>query len=558
MFSLLLKLAFTGTDAFANEFSGQVTQENSPLSDVTLYLFDVNQQYRESKSDAQGNFEFTNLPEGPVRLLAVPNIESDAIPVFYPNTADYCSAERLTVPSQPPITLNLQTGETLETTLFLDNTPVEGALLKVSPDSGWTRGGFSDENGTVNVGGLPPNKVISVEIEGTDFPTQWMTDSGMTYDNREAVWLDIEDLDNTPIDLYEGIEIRGLVHNGPTPISNATISIYSNSQIQSAVSDEDGLYSVRGLPPGEVLSWMSAEGYANTYSPSDDRPIYFEPVLSEGVTYDLLDIDAPFESTISITLLDANTEEPIEGASILLYNDTKTVGRGEPVDQTGTAMVYGLHGGQYTATIFAENDGYYNGDVEDALGEPLWIEVDPESDTEIVVYWEPRDNALLHIVDDIGNPISGILTVLQHNTTDDYQREYSDSDGYALVYGLQSGKWDVLLSHTPVCPNDMGYIIPEPITLNIPLTDTVEITLLRDHDQDGMPTSWEEEWGLDPYQDDANEDPDEDGLSNLQEYQLGSQPTTFDSPSECGCQDSKSAVLWIVPLFWFRRRTTRG
>ena len=111
MFSLFLNLIFAGTDALANELSGQITQENNPLSDVTLYLFDVNQQYRESKSNAQGNFEFTNLPEGPVRLLAIPNTDSDAIPVFYPNTADYCSAERLMVPNQPPVALNLQTGD---------------------------------------------------------------------------------------------------------------------------------------------------------------------------------------------------------------------------------------------------------------------------------------------------------------------------------------------------------------------------------------------------------------------------------------------------------------
>jgi len=556
VYSLLFQ--FLCIDAFANEFSGQVTQDDIPLSNVTLYLFDVNQQYRETQSDSQGNFAFTNLPEGPVRLLAVPAIESDAIPVFYPNTADYCTAERLQIPTVDDfIALDLETGDVFESTLMLNNTPVEGALLKVSPDSGWTRGGFSDENGVVTVGGLPQNKALSIEIEGTDIPTQWMTNTGMTYDSREAAWLDITDVDDNIIDLYEGIEIGGLIHSGPTPIPNANISIYSNSQIQSAVSDDNGLYSVRGLPPGEVLSWMSAEGYANTYSPSDDRPLYFEPVISEGMVYDLLDIDVPLESTFTITLLDANTEEPIQGASILLYNDTKTVGRGEPVDETGTATVYGLHAGQYTVTIFAENDGYYNGDVEDVLGEPLWIEVETESDTEIIVYWEPRDNALLRIVDDLGSPISSVLTLLQHTTTEDYQREYSDSDGYALMYGLQSGTWDILISHTPVCPNDMGYIIPASQSISIPTTETVDIILLRDHDQDGMPTSWEEEWGLDPYQDDANEDPDEDGLSNLQEYQLGSQPTTFDSPSECGCQDSKSALLWIGPLLWVRRRTNR-
>ena len=86
---------------------------------------------------------------------------------------------------------------------------------------------------------------------------------------------------------------------------------------------------------------MSADGYANTYSPTDDRPTTFIPVDTEGMVYDLLDMNAPLESTISVTLLDALTDEPIQGASVLLYNDTRTVGRGEPVN--GTATIRGLH-----------------------------------------------------------------------------------------------------------------------------------------------------------------------------------------------------------------------
>ena len=45
-----------------------------------------------------------------------------------------------------------------------------------------------------------------------------------------------------------------------------------------------------------------------------------------------------------------------------------------------------------------------------------------------------------------------------------------------------------------------------------------------DDDNDGMPDTWELLYGLDPLKDDAAADPDGDGVSNINEYNLGSEP----------------------------------
>jgi hypothetical protein len=51
-----------------------------------------------------------------------------------------------------------------------------------------------------------------------------------------------------------------------------------------------------------------------------------------------------------------------------------------------------------------------------------------------------------------------------------------------------------------------------------------------DDDGDGMPSYWERLHGLNPNDpSDANDDPDKDGLTNLQEYQHGSDPWNFDT-----------------------------
>jgi len=63
----------------------------------------------------------------------------------------------------------------------------------------------------------------------------------------------------------------------------------------------------------------------------------------------------------------------------------------------------------------------------------------------------------------------------------------------------------------------------------------------QDSDDDGLPDSWEELYGLnisDP--EDASEDIDNDKLSNLQEYKLGTDPTNYDTDGD-GYSDKEDA-----------------
>ena len=50
-----------------------------------------------------------------------------------------------------------------------------------------------------------------------------------------------------------------------------------------------------------------------------------------------------------------------------------------------------------------------------------------------------------------------------------------------------------------------------------------------DDDNDGMPDTWELTYGLDPLKDDAADDPDGDGDSNIDEYNFGSEPNYNES-----------------------------
>ena|GEM_PF-2969450 len=61
---------------------------------------------------------------------------------------------------------------------------------------------------------------------------------------------------------------------------------------------------------------------------------------------------------------------------------------------------------------------------------------------------------------------------------------------------------------------------------------TWTVTIRSDNDSDDMPNAWERTYGLDPNVNDAGQDPDDDRLTNLQEYQHGCNPTNPDTDGD--------------------------
>jgi len=81
---------------------------------------------------------------------------------------------------------------------------------------------------------------------------------------------------------------------------------------------------------------------------------------------------------------------------------------------------------------------------------------------------------------------------------------------------------------------------------------------LEDIDNDGMPNSWEEKYGLDPLDPfDANKDKDGDGYSNFKEYEIGTNPERdiFTQNVAYRLKDNivylaGSAILFLIILFF--------
>ncbi len=124
----------------------------------------------------------------------------------------------------------------------------------------------------------------------------------------------------------------------------------------------------------------------------------------------------------------------------------------------------------------------------------------------------------------------------------------NDTDDDGLLDGIEAASCtDPLVNGD--ADNDGLSDITEDVNLN-GVVDTGETDPCdADTDEDGMPDGWETTYGFDPTSDlDADEDLDSDGLTNLEEYNLGTLPNTNSddlfvvNPGSAVCTDCYSSI----------------
>ena len=123
-------------------------------------------------------------------------------------------------------------------------------------------------------------------------------------------------------------------------------------------------------------------------------------------------------------------------------------------------------------------------------------------------------------------------------------------DNYRLALG--SPCIDALPIATPAPGNDLDSV-PRPLDGDANGEAKADIGAFEyvyasaDTDGDGMPDEWELLHGLAPLTDDAAEDPDDDGLTNLQEYQQNTNPRLWDTDGD-DQSDWVEAIAGTDPL----------
>lgn len=83
--------------------------------------------------------------------------------------------------------------------------------------------------------------------------------------------------------------------------------------------------------------------------------------------------------------------------------------------------------------------------------------------------------------------------------------------------------------------------------------DGIPDTLDPDDDNDGMPDVWENQYGLNPFSNDASGDIDNDGVTNLEEYQAGTNPKAADgnqAPAQPTVTSPANGETGLDPSLW--------
>ncbi len=116
----------------------------------------------------------------------------------------------------------------------------------------------------------------------------------------------------------------------------------------------------------------------------------------------------------------------------------------------------------------------------------------------------------------------------------------TDPEGTNLTYswildgtpiGTDSNRFVLTTDWGDAGTHQLGVTVSDGLWSNV--CATWNITVLDDNDSDGMPNSWERTYQLDPWNPtDAGDDPDTDRLSNLSEYQNGTNPHSADSDGD--------------------------
>ena len=527
----------------------------APVAAAEVVAYDLTLGAVRSTTDDAGRFSIA-VEGGRWRVRAIPPDGHPAAEGWFPGASTLCAAT-LVDPSDEaswalPVGFAL-TGQVVDPAgrgvagLTVSAEPIDTTELEV-------RHAITDADGRFAVTGLtatPTGWQHRLALSGDGWPEQYL---GAPYDVDAATAFDMQVDQEVGVWLAAvGISVSGAVTAGGAPLTDGVVQVYVPSQLESAWVT-DGTYAVSGLPAGDVLVWAYADGFGTSYWPDVAEP--GERVSVADGAAAVLDLTLPVESVLAGRL---PGDGPFDGASVVLYNPSRSVGVGAVVASDGTFRVTRLQGGTFSLGVYAAGAGLVEGTLRAADGEDAWFDVPAVAAVDVGTLDVPSAGVLAGTVHDryTGAPVPGAYVYAERSPDGELAVARSDGAGAWVLDGLLPGDYALWVDQRPACDGDPAWLSrwypdnPDDTfagTLTVWAGETAhwDAELPPDVDGDGMDDVWEAGHGLDPTRNDAAEDLDGDGFTNLEEYQLGTDPSQVAAPTGCGCAHGPTGLSSAV------------
>lgn len=541
--------------ALAAELRGRVSDsDGAPVADAQVWGVSVSGYQGPALTDAAGDYVL-ELPAGLWRSFVLPPVQH-APSVGATGLYD-CAQPGLLLGDEDVGEMDLVVGPGRTVrgrVLDAEGLPVAGALVSVSQSSAaiWDPV-YTDAEGRFSIAAFPDGYSLALEIEAEGLPSQYFRGG---YGDPAFFVVD-GDTDLGDGALTGGISVHGSVVGPDGPVDGGAVYAYSGGQALGVAIAADGSYEVVGLPPGEVTVWAVVEGLAQTYWPGTDRPTDTLPAPEVGAEVQA-DLELPVESRLRVRLSGEGDVAETYGA---VYNDAWTVGHSRGADEDGVIEFEALWPGDWYLGV--QGGGF----VDTVWGGDDYAPIAVDGETEIELPMELGASLRGRVVDEDGEGLPASSVQLY---ADAWWSGSPDDVGAWAIDSVQAG-WFTLSAYPYVlCDGDPTWTFawwPEARSsefaedLHLELgesRDAGDLVLHTDADADGMGDDWERDNDLDPERDDAAEDPDQDGYTNLREWELDTDPTS-EHVEGCGCAGGAAApwALFIAVVPALRARAPR-
>jgi 5-hydroxyisourate hydrolase-like protein (transthyretin family) len=286
--------------------TGRITTDDtgSPIADASVYLYDADSESNgnvdHARSDADGNYAFSGVAAGTYTLQFSPG-RGNFLREWWNDQPSQQSATTFTVGDGETVggkNAALTPGASITGTVTSDASPADGLanvnVSAVSYSSDTYESANTDDQGRFTIEGLPAGSyTVQFESSTSNHVTEYYDNQSSSNTAEQIVLEPGQAVTGLTASLAPGASITGTVTaDGGSALGNIQVAARnrSGSVYQSGSTDDDGSYTVNGLPAGEyTLEFRDygSTGYSGEWwnnQPTQQTAEYFTVLAGEAVT----------------------------------------------------------------------------------------------------------------------------------------------------------------------------------------------------------------------------------------------------------------------------------